>query len=200
VPTTEQLLPEFRAAGTQVLGVSIDSIHSHAAWGRSLGGISFPLLADFHPKGELARKLGVYLEEAGITDRATVLIDKEGIIRFHESVTPGGQRDIQQLVAEARKLGGSAADVPTPGTVPDGVEMFYKQPCGASERARATVENLHLQDRIRLHNVSADADARTELVKRGGKDQAPCLWIDGKALYEASDIMRALADRIAPIA
>ena len=49
----EAALDRFRAAGTQVLGVSVDSIHSHANWGRDLGDVSFPLLADFEPIGFL---------------------------------------------------------------------------------------------------------------------------------------------------
>ena len=52
------LLPRFRAVHTQVLGVSIDSIYSHASWGSDLGGVSFPLLSDFEPKGAVARSYG----------------------------------------------------------------------------------------------------------------------------------------------
>ena len=54
----QALLPRFRAAHTQVLGVSVDSMYCHANWARDLGGVSFPLLADFHPKGEVARSYG----------------------------------------------------------------------------------------------------------------------------------------------
>ena len=63
----EAALDRFRAADTQVLGVSIDSIHSHANWAHDVGGVSFPLLADFHPKGALAQSFGHYLADAGIT-------------------------------------------------------------------------------------------------------------------------------------
>ena len=76
----EAMLDRFRAAHTQVLGVSVDSVYSHAAWAASLGGVSFPLLADFHPKGALASELGLYLDGAGITDprhlSGLVLIDE----------------------------------------------------------------------------------------------------------------------------
>ena len=61
----------FEAADAQVLGVSIDSIPSHRAFAKSLGGIDkYPLLADFHPKGEMARAYGVYKEDSGYTERA----------------------------------------------------------------------------------------------------------------------------------
>lgn len=66
---------------TQVLGVSVDSVPSHQAWAESLGGIDFPLLSDFWPHGEVARKFGV-LNEDGFTERVVFVIDKQGIIRF----------------------------------------------------------------------------------------------------------------------
>lgn len=69
------------------MGVSIDSRFCHDNWAKSCGGISFPLLQDFHPKGEMAKKYGVYLEDKGITDRATVIIDKQGVVRYANSVT-----------------------------------------------------------------------------------------------------------------
>jgi len=67
VPETEALISRFHAAHTQVLGISVDSIFCHAGWAQSLGGISFPLLADFNPKGAVAESYGLYLKDAGIT-------------------------------------------------------------------------------------------------------------------------------------
>ena len=95
----QQLTPRFQAAHTQVLGISIDSIFCHGSWAQSLGGISFPLLSDFHPKGSVAQSYGLYLEDAGITDRATVIVDSSGIVRHVSSVTPAGRRNIEELAA-----------------------------------------------------------------------------------------------------
>ena len=81
MPEVEALLPRFRAAHTQVLGVSIDSVYCHANWARDLGGISFPLLADFEPKGAAASEYGLYLDSPGIDDRATVIVDVSGTVR-----------------------------------------------------------------------------------------------------------------------
>lgn len=52
----------------------------------------------------MAKKYGVYLEDKGITDRATVIIDKQGVVRYAVSVTPGGERDPKDLLAEAQKV------------------------------------------------------------------------------------------------
>ena len=84
--------------------MSVDSRFSHDNWAKSCGGISFPLLQDFHPKGDVAKKYGVFLEDKGITDRATVIIDKQGIVHYANSVTPTGERHPNELLAEAQKV------------------------------------------------------------------------------------------------
>jgi alkyl hydroperoxide reductase subunit AhpC len=69
-----------------------------------MGGVTYPLLADFHPKGEMAQKYGLYLSDKGITDRATVIVDKTGVVRYANSVTPAGKREPKQLLAEVQKV------------------------------------------------------------------------------------------------
>ena len=80
---------QFEAQGARVFGISVDSVWSHQAW-RDARGIPFPLLADFHPKGEVARKFGVYSEERGNSRRVTFVIDEQGIIR-DVNVSPAGE-------------------------------------------------------------------------------------------------------------
>ena len=62
IPKIESMIDLFNEVDTQVLGVSIDSKHSHKNWAESLGGVSYPLLQDFHPKGAMAISYGNYLE------------------------------------------------------------------------------------------------------------------------------------------
>ena len=87
------------------MGLSIDSKFCHKAWANSFEGIKFPLLADFHPKGGVAKEYGLWLDDKGITDRATVLIGKDGTVLWSESVGPGGQRQPTQLLGKAKELG-----------------------------------------------------------------------------------------------
>ena len=87
-----------------MLGVSVDSKFCHKAWASSFDGIEFPLLADFHPKGAMAKAYGLWLEEAGITDRATVLVGKDGKVLWSESVGPGGARSPGDLLAKVQEL------------------------------------------------------------------------------------------------
>lgn len=76
-----QILPEFHKAGAQLVGISVDGVWCHAAFAADRK-LHFPLLADFEPKGEVARRYGVYREQEGIADRALFVIDAEGVIRW----------------------------------------------------------------------------------------------------------------------
>jgi len=74
---------EFRARDAQLLGVSIDSEFVHLAWRREkdeLRALPFPMLADI--KRELASSLGILDPEAGVAQRATFIVDPQGVIRF----------------------------------------------------------------------------------------------------------------------
>ena len=96
------MINRFNEADTQVLGVSIDSKHSHKNWAESLGGVSYPLLQDFHPKGEMAISYGNYLENKGFIARSTVIVDKQGIVRY--SVLADRERIITELLTECKKI------------------------------------------------------------------------------------------------
>lgn len=78
------MLDRFSRYDAQVVGISTDQRFSNRAWADSLGGISFPLLADFYPQGDVARRYGVYVGQgphAGQCERAVFVIDKGGTIR-----------------------------------------------------------------------------------------------------------------------
>jgi peroxiredoxin len=84
----QEVLPELEERGVTVLGISVDSAYAHKAFQRDLG-ISIPLLADFHPKGGVARAYGVYNEERGVAQRALVMIGPEGVVEWaYKSPTP----------------------------------------------------------------------------------------------------------------
>jgi peroxiredoxin len=91
-------LAEFESKGIHLIGISVDSLYSHGAWA-AIRGITFPLLSDFAPKGETAKKYQVYREKDGFSERALFLIDKTGIIRYsYVSPFPDHIPDIYQLL------------------------------------------------------------------------------------------------------
>ena len=104
-----EVLPEFERYGARLLGISVDGMWCHRAFGenRKLG---FPLLADFQPKGDVARRYGAYREADGTTERALVVIDAAGVIRWHYispiDVNPGADgilEALEALTAEATR-------------------------------------------------------------------------------------------------
>jgi peroxiredoxin len=103
IPGYSKIIEQFDKYDCQLLAVSVDSIPCHIAWARSLGGIRFPLMSDFWPHGEVARKYGV-LTRKGYTERVVFLIDKEGIIRYIERVPIMELPDNDRLFEEIARL------------------------------------------------------------------------------------------------
>jgi len=96
-------LKQFEKLNAQVLGISVDCAWAHKAFAQHLK-LECPLLADFHPKGSVAEKFGLYLADKGITNRATVIVDKEGIVRFVKVYDIPQQRDNSELVKALNTL------------------------------------------------------------------------------------------------
>lgn len=91
----------FEGLNAQVLGMSIDSVPVLKAWAEQLGGIDYPMLADFYPHGDVAKKYGI-LRSEGYSERATFIIDTKGVVRYIEVHEIGKVPD-QNKVLEAVK-------------------------------------------------------------------------------------------------
>ncbi len=96
-----EMLPTAGADDVQVLGVSVDSLWSHKNFAAQ-NGVTYPLLADFHPKGAVAEKYGVFLPEKGFAARTAFVIGKDGKIRDVIASEIPTARDIGQLLEKAR--------------------------------------------------------------------------------------------------
>jgi peroxiredoxin (alkyl hydroperoxide reductase subunit C) len=84
-----EVKPEFEEQGVELVGISVDHIHAHRAFREKLG-IDTTLLADFEPKGEVAKAYGSYFEPAGMANRTLVLVDADGKVEWsYESPSPG---------------------------------------------------------------------------------------------------------------
>ena len=83
----------------QLLGVSVDGFHAQAAFAKSLGLDATLMLADFEPKGAVARSYGVYRDERGHSARATFVIDKQGIVQHAEIPVPDELPDEDAVMA-----------------------------------------------------------------------------------------------------
>lgn len=104
MPSYEADKERFEGYDARVLGISVDSIPCHVAWAKSLGGITYDLLSDFNPKGEVAKSYGAWRENDGITERALFIVDKEGKIAYIDIHDIGDQPDNEDLFDVLRDL------------------------------------------------------------------------------------------------
>lgn len=91
----------FDSLDAEVLGISVDSVWSHKAYAEKMG-IKYSLLADFHPKGAMSDKYGVYFADKGITGRSIFIVDKSGKVAWRKDYDLGTVPDVKE-VAEALK-------------------------------------------------------------------------------------------------
>jgi peroxiredoxin len=103
-----EILPEFQKLGATLMGISVDGAWCHAAYSKDRK-LHFPLLADFHPKGEVARQYGVYRANDGVAERALFVIDAKGVIFWRHvspiGVNPGASGILQALEELQSKKG-----------------------------------------------------------------------------------------------
>lgn len=103
LPSYESELERFKGFDTEVVSISLDSTYALNAWAKSMH-TSFPLLSDFYPQGKVVDLYGVR-HKAGMSNRALIVIDKEGIIRYIEVLdNPGDMPDNDDLFEALRKL------------------------------------------------------------------------------------------------
>jgi peroxiredoxin len=95
-----EMLPEFQELGAELIGISVDGVWCHTAFSQNRK-LHFPLLADFEPKGAVARLYGVYRDADGFTERALFVIDAEGVIHWSfvspVGVNPGAEGILKAL-------------------------------------------------------------------------------------------------------
>ena len=96
----QEVLPEFRRFNAELLGISVDGVWSHLAFAKDRN-LHFPLLADFEPKGEVARAYHVYRAKEGTSERALFVIGADAVIRWSYispvGVNPGADGILRAL-------------------------------------------------------------------------------------------------------
>ena len=95
-----EILTYFKKYNAELLGISVDSKWCHNAF-RQDRKLHFSLLADFEPKGDVAKKYGVYDDDEGQSKRALFVIDKNGIIQWSyispTGINPGADGILEAL-------------------------------------------------------------------------------------------------------
>jgi glutaredoxin len=173
---------------TQVLGISVDSVPCLSAWAESLGGISYPLLSDFYPHGEVARRYGV-LRDDGRSERALFIVDREGIVRYVDIHDIDDQPDNEELFKVLIELEPEAAvdwEAAQPEAQPAptaDVIMYCTKWCPGCRRARAYFEE-HGIEFIEI-DISTDR-AAAERVRgwANGNETTPTFDIKGTIIVD----------------
>lgn len=93
----------FKQTGVELIGISVDSKATLRAWAEA-EGYDFTLLADFWPHGDVSKDYGVFIEEKGFANRATFLIDIDGVIRASFITAPGQARSLTDYRAALAEL------------------------------------------------------------------------------------------------
>jgi peroxiredoxin len=106
-----ELIDEFRRYDAQMLGISVDNVWCHLAFAKDRN-IQFPLLSDFHPKGEVSMAYNAYREQDGQSERALYVIDPDGKIAWgHISpigINPGADGILDALERLQTRAGAAA--------------------------------------------------------------------------------------------
>ena len=101
-----EVLPQFRQHAAELLGISVDGVWCHEAYAKDRH-LHFPLLADFHPKGDVAKKYGAYRDAEGLCERALFVVDRKGVIfwsyRSPIAVNPGADGILDALEKLSQK-------------------------------------------------------------------------------------------------
>ncbi len=160
------------------------------AWAEDIGGITFPLLSDFWPHGEAAKKYGVFREEDGYSERAIFIIDKEGIIRYIDVHEIDNQPSNEELFTEIKRI---QPDIKPPlprkeerekeSLELEGVMLFCNQWCPGCRRARNwlakhSIEYLEI-DITRNEQAAAQVKEWT-----GGDLTTPTFYINGDVVID----------------
>jgi glutaredoxin len=211
MPSYEEMLPAFEGYNTQVLGISVDHVPCLKAWAESLEGISYPLLSDFWPHGQVAQRYGVFRHDEGKSERALFVIDKEGIVRYVDVHDIDDQPDNAEVFRVLRELepdvhltpeafapAGSAEGGPAveqaPAVPGDRRVVLYCRPgCIDCRLARRFLER-HGVPYTEI-NVRAEPEAEARVKEwTGGALISPVFDVDGQIIidFKRTELAQAL--------
>lgn len=198
IPSYEEDKAKFTGLDAQVLGISVDSVPCLKAWADDLGGISYPLLSDFWPHGEVAQKFDV-LREEGYTERALFILDKQGFIQYIDIHDIDEQPSNEVLLNELRRIDPAAAakepKIEKPvasGPLPSGgVVMYCTSWCPGCRRARLWFNERGIQ--FTEVDINATPGAAEQVMKwNNGNRTTPTFDVQGD-VFPSFDEQKLLA-------
>jgi peroxiredoxin len=199
VPAMASLVDAFdQGADTTVVVITADRTDTNLHWLRHLGAERLRILSDFWPHGQASQAYGAFLAADGIPDRATVLVGKDGLVKYAESVGKFGKRSASALLQMARAQDGRAplpADAFTARMPLDLPVLFVtsQQGCPHCRRALEEVRALQLEERIVIRSVDTDPEAMRWLLSVRPEGGVPALYYQGYLAAGDDSIIQTLS-------
>lgn len=88
----------FEKLNTAVLGISVDTVPSKKAWAKELGIRNIKLLSDFWPHGEVAQSYGIFRDKDGVSERANIIVDENGMVVFVKVYPISHMPDMEEII------------------------------------------------------------------------------------------------------
>ncbi len=198
VPAMASLADAFdHSADTVVVVITADRTDSNLHWLRHLGAEDLRILSDFWPHGKVSQAYGAFLPADGIPDRATVLVGKDGVVQYAESVGKFGKRSVPALLQIARAKDGRAplpADAFT-ARMPNDLPILFvteRQGCRFCQRVLEQIHALQIEEHIVIRNVDTDDEAMRWLLSVHPEGSVPALYFRGHLDVGADAIVQTL--------
>jgi peroxiredoxin/glutaredoxin len=182
VPALEKFRSRFwNDASTAVAVITADNSPSNREWARRCKAEKLFMLSDYEPKGTVSQAYGAWMAADGIPARATVIIDRNGVVRYAEDVGKFGKRSVPALLNIARAIDGKGPLEQQSAKMPlDLPVMFTMADCPYCSAAKDLIRALHLEDRIVMRTVDTDPAALELLLSVNPTGGVPTLAYLGK--------------------
>jgi glutaredoxin len=178
----------------------VDHVPVLKAWAEDIGGVTYPLLSDFWPHGEIAQRFGVFREQEGRSERAIFIIDKNGIVQYVDIHDIDEQPDNQVLFQEINRIQPEHKPVKVeqpedaePELELEGVMLFCNKWCPGCRRARVWLEDKGI--RFTELDVTRNPAAAKQVKEwTGGNLTTPTFYINGEVVvdWKVEEVSRLL--------
>ncbi len=183
LPALASYYPRFYSeANTVPVAITVDNTNANLAWARQCGGNGISVLSDFYPHGAVSQAYGAWIPSEGISARATVIVGKDGIVRYAVDAGKFGKRSVPGLLSIATQINGGK-QVPNAGAVLPQLDMpilFSSGLCSHCTTVKNFLASSGLSQRVVVRDVIQDPEAMRQLLRVLPEGGVPTLYMGGK--------------------
>ncbi len=195
LPALNAMYTQFQQqAQTMPVAVTVDGTNANLAWARGCGVNTISVLSDFEPKGAVSKAYGAWMPADGMSARATVIIDKNGIVRYAVDAGKFGKRSIPGLLALATQINGGKPVANAGAVLPvlDLPVMYSMTTCPHCSTVKQFLASSGLSQRVVVRDVDRDQTAMQQLLGIEPDGSVPVLVMNGQMVAGDAPIITAL--------